>query len=426
MEIQVQRLRSILRLLEHGVAKKTTLPITQSVLFRPGEAVTTDLSNFITVRALEADQRMSVGFAALQGAVRNLNGLATVRITMEDGLMVIREGATTYRITATRPDEFPPSPDFTPMVQASMDGDALVVNLAAVRPYAATEDSRPVLHGVCMDFSDHVQAAGADGFRLAVAQLPRTVPVPEGAAGAIIIPVEAVDTFRRLWAASPKPPSPSGPGLANLAVARRLVAFAHDGGRLRLQWGDVTLLCALIQGSFPNFRQLIPTDHASSVMVDAGEFRAALNRVAQIAGDGAGLVRLRWDNGALTLSARAEEVGEAETSVSATVTGQPGRIAFSWRYLAEYVADLTGAFELKTSTPSSPGLFLHPRRPIIVIMPMFVQWDGGQPAEVPEADAAGADGAAERPESPEPPASDLPSTAKAEKPQGRKRKRVVA
>ncbi|MES4792664.1 MAG: DNA polymerase III subunit beta, partial [Chloroflexota bacterium] len=151
---------------------------------------------------------------------------------------------------------------------------------------------------------------------------------------------------------------------------------------------DVELVAQLIQGTFPNYNQLIPAQFNTRVVVDVDEFRREARIAAIFARDGSGIIRLMMTPGEagmpgqLMISARADEVGGNEGQLDARVEGDASKIAFNSRYLQEVLNVLgSGRVALEMTSPSAQGVF----RPVDengtpepgyvhVVMPMFVQW----------------------------------------------------
>ena len=146
---------------------------------------------------------------------------------------------------------------------------------------------------------------------------------------------------------------------------------------------DVEMVSQLIQGTFPNYTQLIPQSYVTRAETSLAELTKATRTAAIFAREGSAIVRLQiapgeelaW--GKLVLSARAEEVGDNVGEVDAAVEGEEAKIAFNTRYLSDVLGVLREErVILETTSPSSPGVI----RPVgadnyvHVIMPMFVQW----------------------------------------------------
>ncbi len=262
-------------------------------------------------------------------------------------------------------DEFPPIPPVEDGDTIQIDADAFRRSINQVAFAAATDDSRPVLTGVHFALRDgSLRLAAADGFRLAV----NTIEVGEdGADREAIVPARALNELARLL-----------PEVSEHVS----VTFNPAGTQVLFDLGHATLIAQLIQGTFPNYEQLIPSSHATSTEVSVGEFMRETRIASIFARDGSGIVRLiaspgEGSTGQLTVTARAEEVGNNEGEIDALVDGEEARIAFNSRYLIEVLGALdTDRVAIETSSPSSPGVL----RPVgnddyvHVVMPMFVQW----------------------------------------------------
>ncbi len=146
---------------------------------------------------------------------------------------------------------------------------------------------------------------------------------------------------------------------------------------------DVELVSQLVQGSFPNYSQLIPQSYTTRVIVSVADFLRATRTASIFARDGSGIVRLvitpggEASPGKLSVSARSEEIGDDVGEIDATVEGEEAKIAFNGKYLTDVLSVLhESQVALETTNPSSPGLI----RPVgtdnyqHVVMPMFVQW----------------------------------------------------
>ncbi|MDE2697051.1 MAG: DNA polymerase III subunit beta [Chloroflexota bacterium] len=262
-------------------------------------------------------------------------------------------------------DEFPPIPPVEEGDTIQLDADALRRSINQVAFAAATDDSRPVLTGVHFALRDgSLRLAAADGFRLAV----NTIEVGENSGDReAIVPARALNELARLL-----------PEVTETIS----VTFNPAGTQVLFDLGHATLVAQLIQGTFPNYEQLIPSGHATSTEVSVGEFMRETRIASIFARDGSGIVRLiaspgEGSTGRLTVTARAEEVGNNEGEIDALVDGEEARIAFNSRYLIEVLGALdTDRVAIETSSPSSPGVL----RPVgnddyvHVVMPMFVQW----------------------------------------------------
>ena len=265
------------------------------------------------------------------------------------------------------PEDFPPIPLVADVSPVRIPAAGLRLALSQVVFAAATDDSRPVLTGVQLVMSDkQVVLAAADGFRLSV----HTLELPEETEDrTAIVPARALGELLRLL-----------PEAGDEPVS---VTFNTAGTQAQFDLGHATLIAQLVQGTFPNYEQLIPPSYSTRTEVQVDEFKRETRIASIFARDGSGIVRIiatagkRGETGRLLISARAEEIGTNEGELDVLVTGEEAKIAFNGRYLTD-VLDVIGTdrVAIETSSPSSPGVF----RPVgddsfvHVVMPMFVQW----------------------------------------------------
>jgi len=263
--------------------------------------------------------------------------------------------------------DFPPVPAVADGLSLRLDAAALRRAIGQVEFAAAADDTRPVLTGIHTLAEDReLTLAAADGFRLAVHKLALDQDVPERVE--VIIPARALREIERLIGDEEEP--------LEMAVnaARSQVMF-----RLK----TVEMVATLIQGTFPNYSQLIPQAYTSRAVIDIHQFLQETRIAAIFARDGAGIVRLQFEPGQeaaaakMIISARAEEIGDHRGEMDVALEGEPSKIAFNSRYLQDVLQVLEAQqVALETVSPSNPGVI----RPIgadnyvHVVMPMFVQW----------------------------------------------------
>ncbi|MGH2542176.1 MAG: DNA polymerase III subunit beta [Ardenticatenaceae bacterium] len=206
----------------------------------------------------------------------------------------------------------------------------------------------------------------ADGFRLAVYKGKLAEALSEDIS--FIIPARAMQEINRLIGSQDTP-------------IEFTITPSKSQALFRLE--NVELVSQLVQGTFPNYSQLIPESYGTKAIVDLEQFLRATRTASIFARDGSGIVRIQMkaaengSSGKLTISSRAEEIGDNEGEIDAQIEGDDAKIAFNSKYLAE-VLDVLGRGEvaLETTTPSSPGVLrpVNQEGYVHVVMPMFVQW----------------------------------------------------
>jgi DNA polymerase-3 subunit beta len=357
-----------------AVAVRSTLPITSNVL------ISTEHGR-IKLAATNLDIALSCwigGQIEDEGAITVpsrlitdfVNSLPADKIRMELAprskqvkLSCLRNDATIGGMDA---DDFPPIP--------AVEGDALDLDAKVLREAiaqvvfsAATDDSRPVLTGVDLVVEGNkLTLAAADGFRLAV----RTIDLKKkaGERQEVIVPAKALSELSRLLQDQEEPVK---------------MTFNANKTQVLFRLKDVELVAQLIQGTFPDYSRLIPKEWGSRAVVEVKDFLQETKIASIFARDGSGIVRITFlagdegKPGEMTVSARAEEIGDNSGVLDAQVEGEPSKIAFNGKYLQDVLQVLDGGrVALETTGPSQPGVI----RPIDnddyihVVMPMFVQW----------------------------------------------------
>jgi len=271
------------------------------------------------------------------------------------------------RISGVDAKDFPPIPKVDEGITTKVEVEALRQGIAQVVFAAASEESRPVLTGIDAKFEgNQLTLAAADGFRLAVRQLPTIDAVSQPTE--VIIPARTLAEVNRLAADQEEP-----------------VEITVNPGRSQalFRLKNTELVSQLVQGTFPQYSQLIPQSCNTKAVVDIAQFLRATKTASIFARDGSGIVRLMVSPGSeltpgkMTISARSEEIGDDVGEIDAMVDGEEAKIAFNGKYLTDVLSVLRETqVALETTNPSSPGVIrpVGSENYIHVIMPMFVQW----------------------------------------------------
>lgn len=363
-----------LSIVGRAVASRSTLPITQNVLLSTEQSMlkisATDLNMAMTTwigAQVEEEGAITLPARLLSDFV---NSLPPERIDMEAtsqpiGLN-IKCVSFESNISGSPADDFPPIPAVEGGLAAKIEPDVLREAISRVSFAAATEDSRPVLTGVKTEISgDEFKFAAADGFRLAVYSGKLAEPPSEDIE--FLIPARVLNEISRLLGTQQK-------------AVEFMVTPSSNQALFRVE--DVEIVSSLIAGNFPNYNQLIPQSYTTRVVLNSDDFLRATRTAAIFARDGSGIIRLQMGAGEedapghLTVSSRAEEVGDNEGQLGAAVEGEDAKIAFNSKYLTDVLDVLNGDVAMEVSSPSSPGV-LKPVEGddyVHVVMPMFVQW----------------------------------------------------
>jgi DNA polymerase-3 subunit beta len=225
----------------------------------------------------------------------------------------------------------------------------------------STEETRYYLNGIYVHaFASGKQkalrAVATDGHRLARVEMP----LPEGAESmpGVIVPRKAVNELRKL-----------------IEETTGSVAVTLSDSRIRFAFDDVILTSKLIDGSFPDYHRVIPTNNDKMLEVDRKTFRDAVDRVSTISSEKSRAVKLSLKNGTLTLSATSAEQGSATEELEVKYEGSPIDIGFNSRYLLDIADEIEGdGMQILLADSVAPTLMrdMADAQALYVLMPMRV------------------------------------------------------
>jgi DNA polymerase-3 subunit beta len=370
-----ENLNKGLSIVGRAVATRTTLPITNNVLLATEDGrlklVATNLEMAISCwigAKIDDEGTITIPARLLTEFVSSLpNDTIDIQLSPQTKTLGLKCARFEARISGVDAKDFPPIPSVDEGIRTTVEVDVLRQGINQVVFAAAVEESRPVLTGVSAKFEkDTLVLAAADGFRLAVYELPITTTVEQKTE--VIIPARTLAELNRLISDNEEPIN---------------ITLNPSKSQILFQMESVNLVSQLIQGSFPNYSQLIPQSYTTRVIVNVNDFLQATRTASIFARDGSGIVRLmitpggETNPGKLTVSARSEEIGDDVGEIDATVEGDESKIAFNGKYLTDVLNVLhESQVALEITNASSPGLI----RPVgtdnytHVIMPMFIQW----------------------------------------------------
>jgi len=239
----------------------------------------------------------------------------------DEGVIHITSGSFESRLNTYTAEDFPRLPDAEGLERHAVDRDALLETIARVGRSASRDESRPVLTGVLVRFEPgKLVMAATDSYRLSVKETALEGTVPELEA---IVPARALTELARIG---------QGAEQIELGVHENQVVFGVDG---------IWLTTRRIDGQFPNYKQLIPEAFEYEVPLPRDEVLDVVRRIAVMAQRNSPL-RLRFAEGELTVSARTQDVGEAQESLPVSFTGEPLEIGFNAEFLRDGIESVAG------------------------------------------------------------------------------------
>ena len=250
----------------------------------------------------------------------------------------IRCGSSSFHLRTLPSEDFPQFPgDEGELLK--IPAAALASTVELVAGAASRDDMRPVLTGVLVNASgSEMTMVATDSYRLAVKRTELEQPI--GGELEANIPARALRELGRIVSAD-------GVEEVSVALQRNQAVFKA---------GETILSTRLIEGQFPNFRQLLPESYEHDVRLPRPELIEVTRRVSQLAQRNAPL-RLSFSPGELTVAASTPDVGDAEETMPAAFEGEPLEIGFNPDFLREGIESVEGdEVLLRLISPLRPGL----------------------------------------------------------------------
>src|SRR5262245_34841334 len=309
LTIAKDQLLAGLQSVQNVVSTRTTLPILSNVLLRAEgnrlELTATDLDVTITC-SVEAAVKKPGGTTV---PVKKLFGIARELATTEIDLEVddkhvcaLRSGASFFKIRGLAAEEFPPLPKFKENKKIALPQDKVKGMLKKTSFAISTDESRYVLNGIFFSLKEHkLTMVATDGRRLAL--VDEEVDIAANSQGEFIVPAKAVNELNRLLTEQ---------GTVEITFSDNQAAFT-----LKDDKGKGTLIITkLIEGNYPNYRQVIPAETKERVALAREEFLHALRRAELMTSEKQNSVKLAFNKNNLAITDNSTAVGEAWESIA--------------------------------------------------------------------------------------------------------------
>ncbi len=352
-----------LQAVQNVVSTRTTLPILSNVLLHAEgghlEITATDLD--VTVACKVEAKVTKPGATTLPvkkffGIVRELNGEIDIEVD-DKNVASIRSGSSFFKFHGLGADEFPPLPKFKDDKKVALSQDTIRAMLKKTSFAVSTDESRYVLNGIFISLKEgKMTFVATDGRRLAL--VDEEVDISEKSSGEFIVPAKAVNELTRLL---------QDKGEVELKFGENQASFA-----LKNENGfSVLVITKLIEGNYPNYRQVIPGEAKERIAIGREEFQSALRRAEIMTSEKANSVKLAFGKNNLTITANSPEVGEARETIAINYKGKELAIAFNPRYLIDPLAALTeDEVFIELIDELSPGVVKINGPFLYVVMPM--------------------------------------------------------
>jgi DNA polymerase-3 subunit beta len=361
-----------LGIVSRAVSPRSTLPVLNNILIATDEGrlriSATNLELGITCwigAQIEEEGSVTIPARIFNDLVSTLPGdKVSLTLTTRTQSLNIHCGTSNFDIKGIDANEFPPmpTPDLATGVELNVSDFKEMIQQVSFA--ASTDEARPVLQGVLMEINENqLSLAATDGFRISM----RTAEISSSVAHPVkvIIPARSLSELARI--------AVNGNETVTMVVP-------PDRGQAIFHLKDAELVTQLIEGTFPDYRAIVPPNFKTRMVISTAEFLKACRQAEIIAREGNYVIRLNMQPqeggpGAVEFSTQSEEMGSGEVVVDANIEGPELLIAFNVRYLSE-VLEVVGTPNavLETNQNNTPGMispvgdesFKH------VVMPMHL------------------------------------------------------
>ncbi len=271
-----------------------------------------------------------------------------------------------YQMRGMGAEEFPELPVIEAGELATLSAEALIDGLRGSLFAASADETKQVLTGVHLSLQpDGLEFAATDGHRLSVVQTIEEEASPDRSKSEtalnVTIPAKALQELIKML----------GQGGSSVAVQ-------FDQGQAIFEWTDQRLTSRLLEGQYPNYRQLIPKQFSHQMTIDRRLFLGALERISVLADQKNNIVKLSLNdsNQELTLSVDAQDVGSGRETMPAQISGDSLDVAFNVKYLVDGLkAIATSEVQMQLNTSTSPAILspLGSIKMTYLVMPVQVR-----------------------------------------------------
>ncbi|MEX0896284.1 MAG: DNA polymerase III subunit beta [Patescibacteria group bacterium] len=369
MKISVlqENLKQSLAHVQKAIPSRPSLPILTSVLLTAGENKTTIAATdlYFGIRTTFPTTTEEKGVIVLPG-----KQLRDIIFSLPVGSMKIEHSESTARIQSSagkaslqsqNSEEYPPFPEVegNEITLLTKDLSKIVTNIV---PSASTDQTRPVLTSVLMEFSDkQLKAVATDGFRLAIEtlEIKNSPKSGEGEGFSLLVPAKVLVEVKNI--------------AEQLEVEEISCSVSTELKQLFFSIGAVEVFARLIEGEFPPYSQILPTEFVAEVAVESDVLADQVKRAMIFARDSSSIIQIAYASEQLVISASSPAIGSFEGEIGDhSFSGEKGVIAFNAKYVLDFLQLYKSqTVRLKISGELKPALLVTEKSPgyQYVIMP---------------------------------------------------------
>ncbi|MFL2832198.1 MAG: DNA polymerase III subunit beta [Coraliomargaritaceae bacterium] len=364
LTIDKNQLLETLQKVQSIVGQRTTLPILSNVMLEAhkGKLICTTTDMEVSLRtSIEADieEEGSTTLPARRffSICRDLPS-HQVELSLESGkdgseVVTIISGSFKGELGGLSKNDFPPMPVFEESFSYTLGQGILKDTLQKTSYAASSDESRAILNGSLMSFRDgKLITVCTDGRRLALVE--QDIEMPEEAQIDVVVPTKTVNELIK-------------------SLGEEDVEIRMSSTQISFEFGNILIISKLIDGTYPNYKQVIPSQCEERISVERELLQSAVRRVSLMLDDQAAAVRLDISENRIELTTSTPEIGTATESIPVKYSGKTISIAFNPTYLVAPLKHLeSDEVFIELSDETSPGVIKSNIPFLYVIMPIRV------------------------------------------------------
>lgn len=373
ISVSKEEMQEKLANIQNIIEKKNTMPILSHFLLnaeRKGSyIIATDIETAIKEPLnldVEQEGKICIPARKLFEIVREVEGDLILEIIEEStggGWLRVKSGASDFKLVCLPPADFPSWPSMGDVEELNIDASSLLEMIEKTIYSAGESDTRYTLNSLLFHLKPQQKVfsiVGTDGHRMALIVKAMDDGVKEEKR--IIVPRKAVSELRRFL---------NIPKSEDLQSVKILIGEKH----ILFNIGKIQFLTRLIEGSYPNYENVIPTSNEKKMLIEREKFIKLLRRVSVMSRERASAVRFDLEADKLTVSSSSPDLGEAKEEISMIYKGDRLSLGFN----ARYILDVLGAMSsdkvmVEFQDPLSPVLIREEENENYkcVVMPMRI------------------------------------------------------
>lgn len=320
ISVSLERFKRGLGAVEKIVASKSTLPVLNNVLIKAEDnqvvLSATDLEmgiNYYLGGRVEKPGAITVPGRVLGNFINNLSE-DKIDLEVKDNILYAQTEKSEATLNGIPADEFPTIPEVKGKEVLTINSQVIKSAINQVGFAASFDESRPILTGVYFVMSDgNLKMAATDSYRLA----EKTIKVASREKASFIVPIKTIQELYRVI---------TEPEDIKVVVSENQIMFVLSG---------LELVSRMIEGEYPDYKQVIPKTSKTKVIISADELMGAVKAASFFARENANNVKVSLGKNSVEISATSSQLGNFKSRLEGQVTGGDNEISFNARYLLD-------------------------------------------------------------------------------------------